>query len=94
MQNISHRIPIAEKGISPELFDVFPGNFVTTSLTTKEVKQVGTVNGIEYKLTLRLTRWAGRTAPSQIVVLSRLFWANYPRMYERFGAAGESPTQI
>ena len=94
MQNISHRIPIAEKGISPELFDVFPGNFVTTSLTTKEVKQVGTVNGIEYKLTLRLTRWAGRTVPSQIVVLSRLFWANYPRMYERFGAAGKSPTQI
>jgi len=94
MQNIAPRIPIAEKGISPELFDNIPGNFVTTRLTTKEVKQVGTVNGIEYKLTIRLTRWAGRTSPAQIVVLSGLFWETYPKMYERFGAAGKSPTQI
>ncbi|MBQ4354252.1 MAG: hypothetical protein IJC71_05090 [Clostridia bacterium] len=94
MQNIHHRIPIAEKGISPELFDAVPGDFVTTRLTTKEIKQVGTVNGVEYKLTIRLTRWTGRTTPAQIVVLSGLFWENYPRMYERFGAAGESPTQI
>ena len=94
MQNIHHRIPITEKGISPELFDAVPGKFVTTRLTTKEVKQVGTVNGIEYKLTIRLTRWAGRTTPAQIVVLSGLFWESYPRMYERFGAAGKSPTQI
>ncbi len=94
MQNTPPRIPISEKGISPEMFDAYLGDFVTTTLTTKEVKQVGTADGVEYKLTIRLTRWTGRTTPAQIVVLSRLFWANYPKMYERFGAAGESPTEI
>ena len=32
--------------------------------------------------------------PEQIVILSRLFWQCYPRMYARFGKAGESPTKI
>ncbi len=94
MQNTPPRIPIAEKGISPEMFDAYLKDFVTTTLTSKEVKQVGTVNGVEYKLTIRLTRWTGRTTPEQIVVLSRLFWEIYPKMYDRFGAAGESPTEI
>lgn len=56
MQNTPPRIPIAEKGISPEMFDAYLKDFVTTTLTSKEVKQVGTVNGVEYKLTIRLTR--------------------------------------
>jgi hypothetical protein len=94
MDNTTPRTPISEKGISAEMFDAYLGDFVTTKLTSKEVKQVGKVNGIEYKLMIRLTRWTGRTTPAQIVVLSRLFWANYPKMYERFGAAGESPTEI
>jgi hypothetical protein len=94
MDNTTLRTPISEKGISAEMFDAYLGDFVTTKLTSKEVKQVGKVNGIEYKLMIRLTRWTGRTTPAQIVVLSRLFWANYPKMYERFGAAGESPTEI
>ena len=87
-------INIAEKGISKEMFDAYLGDFVTTTLTEKEVKQVGTVDGVEYKLTIRLTRWTGKTTPAQIVVLSRLFWANYPKMYKRFGEAGESPKAI
>jgi len=94
MKTTTPRIPIAEKGISPEMFDAYLGDFVTTTLTVKEVRQVGTVNGVEYHLTIRLTRWTGRTTPEQIVVLSRLFWANYPKMYDRFGAAAESPTKI
>ena len=88
------RINIADKGISVEMFDAYLKDFVKTHLTTKEVKQVGTVDGVEYKLTIRLTRWAGRTTPEQIVVLSKLFWANYPKMYKRFGIAGEAPTEI
>lgn len=88
------RIHIEEKGISREMFDAYLGDFVNTSLTYKEVRQTGIVNGIEYQLTIRLTRWTGRTTPEQIVVLSRLFWSNYPKMYERFGEAGESPTKI
>ena len=94
MEKNTPAITIAEKGISAELFDAYLGDFVKTHLTTKEVKQVGTVDGVEYKLTIRLTRWAGRTSIDQIVVLSRLFWANYPKMYKRFGAAGNSPTEI
>lgn len=94
MQNLTTRTPISEKGISPEMFDAYLGDFVTTYLTTKEVKQSGTVDGTEYKLTIRLTRWTGRTSPEQIVILSRLFWECYPKMYKRFGAAGKSPTEI
>ena len=94
MNTAAPRIHIEEKGISREMFDAYLGDFVTTSLTCKEVKQTGMVNGIEYRLTIRLTRWTGRTTPEQIVVLSRLFWSNYPKMYERFGEAGESPTGI
>ena len=94
MENTIPILTIAEKGICTEMFDAYLGDFVTTTLTTKEVKQVGTVDGVTYKLTIRLTRWTGRTTPAQIVVLARLFWANYPKMYKRFGAAGESPTEI
>ena len=94
MKNTTPSINIAEKGISVEMFDAYLKDFVTTKLTTREVKQVGTVDGTTYKLTIRLTRWTGRTTPEQIVILARLFWANYPKMYKRFGAAGESPTEI
>ena len=62
MEKNTPAITIAEKGISAELFDAYLGDFVKTHLTTKEVKQVGTVDGVEYKLTIRLTRWAGRTS--------------------------------
>lgn len=88
------RIPISEKGISAALFDTFLKSFVSTRLTSKEVKQTGTVDGTTYQLTIRLTRWAGRTSPEQIVVLSRLFWECYPKMYKRFGAAAGAPTNI
>jgi hypothetical protein len=94
MENNTTFIDISERGISVEMFDKHLGDFVTTTLTNKEVKQTGTVDGVEYQLTIRLTRWTGRTTPEQIVVLSRLFWSNYPKMYNRFGAAGESPTKI
>ena len=94
MNNTTPTINIAEKGISKEMFDAYLKDFVTTTITEKEVKQVGTVDGVEYKLTIRLTRWTGRTKPEQIVVLSRLFWECYPKMYKRFGEAGNSPKAI
>ena len=94
MQNTIPRIPIAEKGISAAMFDAYLGDFVTTKLTTKEVKQSGIVNGTDFQLTIRLTRWAGRTSPGQIVILSRLFWEVYPKLYERFGAASDAPRKI
>jgi len=94
MQKTTTRTPIAEKGITTGMFDEYLGDFVTTTLTEKEVKQTGTVNGTDYCLTIRLTRWAGRTRPEQIVVLSRLFWECYPKMHERFGSVGDSITKI
>lgn len=94
MENTTPCINISEKGISGEMFDAYLGDFVTTTITNNEVKQIGTVDGVEYQLIIRLTRWTGRTKPEQIVVLSRLFWANYPKMYNRFGEAGQSPTKI
>ena len=94
MDNTTPCIPIAEKGITVEMFDEYLGDFVTTTLTNKEVFQSGNVNGTDFELVLRLTRWTGRTKPAQIVVLSRLFWSNYPKMYKRFGEAGQSPKKI
>ncbi len=94
MKNTTPCIDITEKGITKEAFDAHLKDFVTTKLYPNKITQIGTVDGVEYQLTIRLTRWTGRTTPEQIVVLSRLFWANYPKMYKRFGAAGESPTQI
>ena len=87
-------LPIAERGIVKEDFDAVLAPESTTALTENEVKQKGTIGGIEYKFTIRLTRWTGRTTPAQILILSRLFWQVYPKMYSRFGAAGKSPTAI
>ena len=87
-------LPIAERGIVKEDFDAVLAPEITTALTENEVKQKGTIGGIEYKFTIRLTRWTGRTTPAQILILSRLFWQVYPKMYSRFGAAGKSPTAI
>ena len=87
-------LPIAERGIVKEDFDAVLAPEITTALTENEVKQKGTIEGIEYKFTIRLTRWTGRTTPAQILILSRLFWQVYPKMYSRFGAAGKSPTAI
>ena len=56
MENTKPTINIAEKGISADMFDAYLKDFVTTTLTHKEVKQTGTVDGVEYKLTIRLTR--------------------------------------
>jgi hypothetical protein len=85
---------LSEKGIFKEDFDAHLGAFVTTTLTEKEIRQQGTVKDVPFVLTIRLTHWTGRTTPLQIVTLSRLFWQVYPKMYQRFGAAGQSPTKI
>ncbi len=83
-----------EKGITPAIFDEYLGDFVKTTLITNNIVQNGNVNGTDYELKIRLTRWTGKTSVEQIVILSRLFWQCYPKMYERFGAVGESPTKI
>jgi len=92
--NTTPCIDIAERGITKEAFDAYLKDFVATTLYPNKIHQIGIVDGKKYELTIRLTRWTGRTTPEQIVLLSRLFWANYPKMYKRFGEAGESPTEI
>jgi hypothetical protein len=86
-------LSIAEKGIRAELFEALAPT-VTTTLTPNEILQQATLDGVCYHLTIRLARWAGRTTPQQIVTLSKLFFEVYPKMYRRFGAAGQSPTKI
>lgn len=85
---------IAARGICKELFDEPLGSFVLTTIKEDEILQQGTVKGVSYRLTIRLVRWTGRTTPQQIAMLSRLFFEVYPKMHERFGKAGESPTDI
>lgn len=94
MSNTTPFIDIAERGINAAAFDEYLKDFVTTEIHSNKVTQVGTVDGVKYQLTIRLTRWTGRTSPEQIVILSRLFWQCYPKMYKRFAEVGESPTQV
>jgi len=81
-------------GMSQSKFDSYLGEFVETTVKKNSVKQVGTVNGQKYTLTIDLSGWAQKTSVNQIVTCSRLFWECYPRMYERFGEAGGSATDI
>ncbi len=67
---------------------------VQTKLTDRRIVQTGTVGETEYQFTIDLEKWAKNTSPAQIVTISELFWECYPRMYQRFGAAGESPTEV
>ena len=88
------RNELLKQGFSIAAFDEYLGDFVKTAISEDNIVQTGTVNGTPFKLTIRLRRWAGKTTPEQIVTLSRLFWQCYPRMYARFGKAGESPKSL
>lgn len=90
----TERNDILKQGFTVAAFDEYLGDIVTTAISGDNIVQTGTVNGTAFKLTIRLRRWAGKTSPEQIVTLSRLFWQCYPRMFKRFGRAGESPTKI
>ena len=91
---MTNKNDILKQGFTTAAFDEYLGDFVTTSISEDNIVQTGSVEGTAFKLTIRLRRWAGKTTPAQIVTLSRLFWQCYPRMYRRFGKAGESPTKI
>lgn len=85
---------LLKRGFSVAAFDEYLGDFVKTAISEDNIVQTGKVNETPFKLTIRLRYWAGKTKPEQIVILSRLFWQCYPKMYKRFGKAGESPTKI
>lgn len=53
-----------------------------------------TVNGVDYSLTVDLTKWEGNTNLLQIETLESLFWQVYPKMYERFGTYSSAPTDV
>lgn len=81
-------------GLDSAAFDAHLGDFVETTTANASIKQVGTVNGVEFSFTIGLNLWDGKTKANQIVTISRLFWEVYPRMYARFGSYGESPTKV
>lgn len=67
---------------------------VQIKLTDKKIIQSGTTAGTAYQFTINLEKWEKKTSPAQIVTISELFWQCYPKMYQRFGASGESPTEV
>lgn len=75
-------------------FDAYLGDFVQTNVLEDTIWQQGRVNGVAFTLTIMLSKWVGKTSPAQIVTASRLFWQCYPKMYARFGQAGQSPTDV
>ena len=52
------------------------------------------VNGVDYSLTVDLTKWEGNTDLSQIETLESLFWQVYPKLYDRFGIYSSAPTDV
>lgn len=85
---------ISYYGINKADFDKNIDETVTTTIGNATITQTGTINGTAFSFTIGLTKWAHKTTPDQIVTISRLFWQVYPCMYERFGAAGNSPTSV
>ena len=81
-------------GLSSSKFDSYLGDFVETTVGKNSIKQVGTVNGQKFSLTIDLSKWAQKTSVNQIVTCSRLFWECYPRMYARFSKVSKCNSVI
>ncbi len=81
-------------GLDASAFDEYLGGTVKTVVGKQKITQTATINGTDFTFTIYLSRWAGKTKAKQIITCSRLFWQTYPRMYARFGAAGNSPTNV
>lgn len=67
---------------------------VTVSADGDFISEYGSVNGIDYSLTLDLQNWDSFTTPEQMAELSRLFWQVYPKMYERFCDLSAAPLNV
>ncbi len=81
-------------GLDSSAFDAKLGDKVTTSVAKQSIIQSATIDGVDFTFTLYLSKWAGKTSVNQIITVSQLFWEVYPRMYSRFGEAGQSPTDV
>lgn len=79
--------------------DIFWMDDLLAGLTTRvdgsrsQIVQSCTINGVDFSLTIGLTKWDGRTTPEQIVQCARTFWYCYPQMYDRFKVK-DTPTHI
>lgn len=80
-----------KEAFGSELFTT-PG--VTTVVEENKITQTGKFNGVEFQFTIDLSGWEQKTSPEQIRKIADLFWDCYPKMYERFGEALESPTKV
>ena len=85
---------LAYYGLSADVFDEYLAGTVTTTVNKNAILQSGEINGTKFNFNITLGSWSGKTTAEQIVMTSRLFWEVYPRMYARFGTAGESPTKV
>ena len=67
---------------------------IEVAVSSDSVTECGTVSGQRYSLTIDLSGWAQYTSPEQMVVLSRLFWQCYPKMYARYADLSDPPTDV
>ncbi|MBQ3915778.1 MAG: hypothetical protein II690_04220, partial [Ruminococcus sp.] len=67
---------------------------VSVSASGNFISEYGSVNGIDYSLTLDLETWDEYTTPEQMGELSRLFWQVYPKMYQRFSDLSGAPLDV
>ena len=79
--------------LPPELFTAALDGIAVT-VSRDAVLQTGTVSGQKFSLTINLEKWEQFTTPAQMVVLSRLFWQCYPRMYARFADLSGAPSDV
>ena len=81
-------------GLGERAFAELISKGIDVTVNEKSILFEGRVGANDYTLTLQLDKWAGNTTASQIVTCVNLFFDVYPPMFERFGAAGGSPTSV
>ncbi|RKM57126.1 hypothetical protein D6853_03665 [Butyrivibrio sp. X503] len=75
--------------------DLFAADEQAVQQNTEKIRTKSEeVNGIEFSLTIDLTKWDGRAGTSTIDELEKLFFEAYPAMYDRFGFYSMAPTDV
>ena len=70
------------------------GEDIEVTILDDRIVEESCINGVDYTLTVDLSKWDGKTTREQLAECSRVFWYCYPRMYERFGVYADSPTDV
>ena len=81
-------------GFDSEFFKDRIAEGATLSNLKQSFSLTQTIGGREYTLKIGLALWEGYTTKDQIKIITDLFFANYPVLYERFGQFSNAPLGV